>query len=305
MHAAIDIGTNTVLLLVAKKNGEILTPVREEQRIPRLGNGVDASGNLSDASMKRVLDALQEYNEIISSDYPQIQSPVVTATSAVRDAANRSYFIDKVREETGFEIRLLSGIEEAEYTFAGALSMLPKIDEAVVIDIGGGSTEIAHGMKGVVRESHSFDMGSVRFTERFIGSDPPEESQIRNCREEIRKILHNRPFKFQKEDVQPALVGVAGTVTSLAFMDSGLSQYDSEQINDYTLSTENISYWVDKISKNTVRSLEETYPVVMKGRAEIILAGLLILDEFMTLYNFPELVVSTGGIRHGAILSKN
>lgn len=304
-HAAIDIGTNTVLLLVAETEGRTLTPIREEQRIPRLGNGVDASGNISDHSIEKVLNVLKEYKVLLSSDYPHLKTLEVTATSAVRDAANRNYFIDTVREETGFEIRLLSGIEEAEYTFNGALSVLSSIDEAIVIDIGGGSTEIAYGKQGVLKDSHSFNMGSVRFTERFIDSDPPESHEVISCRDEIKNILKARPFNFYHGSEQINLIGVAGTVTSLAYMDLGLSKYDSDQINGYKFPVEIIKHWVGKISETSVKILEEDYPAVMKGRAEIILAGLLILDEFMNFYEIPELVVSTGGIRHGAILLGN
>lgn len=302
LHAAIDIGTNTVLLLVSAKKDEIMEPIREEQSIPRLGKGVDASGNLSELSMDRVIEVLMAYKKILQSEFPNIKSLTVTATSAVRDAVNRSFFMDRVREETGFEIKLLSGREEAEYTFAGALSMLSEAGQAAVIDIGGGSTEIACGKNGVLGDSHSFNMGSVRFTERFIRSDPPEKDEVIRCRNEIKKILQSRPFDFVHQIEEVALVGVAGTVTSLAYMDIGLTKYDTEQVNGYCMTAEKINKWVKEISESNVNSLEETYPEVMKGRAEIILAGLLILDEFINFYDFPELVVSTGGIRHGAIL---
>ena len=196
LHSAIDIGTNTVLLLVASKNGKGLETLREEQRIPRLGKGVDASGNLSDASMDRVIQALNEYREILNIDFPNVRTLSVTATSAVRDAANREYFIDRVKEETGFSISVLSGTEEAELTFLGALSMIPGTDVATVIDIGGGSTEIAYGRKEQLLDSHSFNMGSVRFTERFIKSDPPGKEQVISCRNEIKKNTSHQALSF-------------------------------------------------------------------------------------------------------------
>ncbi len=305
LHAAIDIGTNTVLLLVASKNGKGLEPLREEQRIPRLGKGVDASGNLSDASIDRVIEALKEYSEILNTDFPNIKTLSVTATSAVRDAANRNYFIKKVKDESGFSIRVLSGTEEAELTFLGALSMIPDTDIATVIDIGGGSTEIAYGKKEQLLDSHSFNMGSVRYTERFIKSDPPKKEQVISCRNEIKKILHTRPFHLDQDKGRLNLIGVAGTVTSLAYIDLNLSSYDIEKINGYRLSRRDIKEWVAKISMTKVSTLEERYPQVMKGRAEVILAGLLILDEFMDYYGITEVMVSTGGIRHGAILAEH
>ena len=305
VHAAIDIGTNTVLLLVAVKHEQVLEPILEEQRIPRLGKGVDASGNLSETSTERVLDVLKEYRHILNADFPNVQNISVTATSAVRDAGNRDYFVDKVKEETGFELKVLSGKQEAELTFQGALSMLAELDDAAVIDIGGGSTEIAYGKKGKLLDSHSFNMGSVRFTERFISSDPAEKEQVISCRNEIKNILYTRPFEFGRDSKKMNLIGVAGTVTSLAYIDLGLLRYDTDQINGYRLSRNDIKEWVAKISMTKVKTLEEQYPEVMKGRAEVILAGVLILDEFMDFYGIPELRVSTGGIRHGAILQAN
>ncbi|MGK7370344.1 MAG: Ppx/GppA phosphatase family protein, partial [Candidatus Halalkalibacterium sp. M3_1C_030] len=125
IHAAIDIGTNTVLLLIAEKEGPNIHTLLEEQRIPRLGKGVDSSGNLDKESIQRVVDVLKEYRQIINSSYPNIQSLTVTATSAVRDAENRKDFTEKVQEATGFKVKVLSGEQEADFTFKGALSVLP------------------------------------------------------------------------------------------------------------------------------------------------------------------------------------
>lgn len=305
LHAAIDIGTNTVLLLVAVKNEKVLDSIHEDQRIPRLGRGVDASGNLFEESVERVMEVLKEYKGILSSNFPDIKTLSVTATSAVRDAANRDYLIDMIKEETGFDVNVLSGRQEAKLTYMGALSMLPQEDNAAVIDIGGGSTEIAYGKNGKLLDSHSFNMGSVRFTERFINSDPPAGEQVNSCRNEIKLILQTRPFEINWKREEVSLIGVAGTVTSLAYIDMGLTRYDTNQINGYRLSRNVIKEWAEKISMTKVKTLEEQYPEVMKGRAEVILAGILILDEFMNFYGIPEVKVSTGGIRHGAILQEN
>ncbi|MDX1586710.1 MAG: Ppx/GppA family phosphatase, partial [Balneolaceae bacterium] len=247
-------------MLVAAKRDKTLDPLHEEQRIPRLGRGVDASGNLSDDAMQRVLTALNEYRYTLADNYPDTASLTVTATSAVRDAANRDYFIDWVREETGLEIQLLSGKEEAEYTFSGALSMIPNIEEAVVIDIGGGSTEIAFGKNNLLEDSHSYDMGSVRFTERYLRNDLPDPDEIIRCRKEIKKVFQTRPFDFNPGRGELNLIGVAGTVTSLAYMDLGLTRYDADRINGYKLSAEAINRWVEKISASSVNPLEEQFP---------------------------------------------
>lgn len=307
IHAAIDIGTNTVLLLVAAKEGQIINSLREEQRIPRLGKGVDSSSNLDEKSIKRVIDVLQEYKQIMNSSYPNIKSITVTATSAVRDAENRKDFILRIREATGFQVRVLNGEEEAAYTFNGALSVLPdiEIENAAVIDIGGGSTEIAVGEHGRLLDSHSFDMGSVRFTERFLRQDPPAEREIIECRNAINELLDKRLFSLGLSTGDIALVGVAGTVTSLAYMDMGLENFEPDKINGYKLSHQKLKEWIATISETSSEDLIEKYPEVMKGRAEVILAGLLILNEFMNYYKIPSFTVSTGGIRHGTILNSS
>lgn len=302
IHGAIDIGTNTVLLLIAEKEGQNIDPFLEEQRIPRLGKGVDSSGNLAGDSILRVIEVLKEYRQIINSTYSKLHSITVTATSAVRDAGNKNDFIEKVQAVTGFKVKVLNGEQEAEFTFNGALSVLPEIENAAVLDIGGGSTEIAVGEHGRLLDSHSFDMGSVRFTERFIKNDPPGKDEVSRCRDEVKKLLYTRPFELSHKIKNYNLIGVAGTVTSLAFIDLGLSKYDARKKNGFTLSRVKIKKWIANISVSGIATLEENFPEVMKGRAEVILAGLLILDVFMDFYGIPELMVSTGGIRHGSIL---
>ncbi|PAU95542.1 hypothetical protein CK503_00305 [Aliifodinibius salipaludis] len=300
MKASIDIGTNTTLLLVADKNGPSLNILEEQQRIPRLGAGVDDSKALSKAAMERVVESLREFLEIINNKYPEVDDIYVTATSAVRDAKNKAVFIDRVEHETGLQIRVLSGVEEAEYTFLGAKSMLGDLEgQQMVIDIGGGSTEIAYGGKQL-QDRYSYDMGCVRFTERFLKNDPPTELQIRHCKDAVKEMLEEYEFTIPN---QTTLIGVAGTVTSLTFIDLGLSSYDAEVLSGRIITNEGLQEYIKIFSGYRSKALEQKYPSVMKGRADIFMAGLLILDGFMNEYNFEELITSTGGIRHGAILA--
>lgn len=302
VKASIDIGTNTVLLLVAEVEVDALKVIEEQQRIPRLGAGVDESQNLSGSAMQRVIKALQEYQLIVQKRYPEADQIIVTATSAVRDANNREEFLAKVAEETGLQIQVLSGFEEAQYTFFGALSVLSaeiKDSENVIIDIGGGSTEIASGKDGI-RDRYSFDMGCVRFTERFFKDDPPTGDQIRGCREAIEQMLSEYSFNYFTNQSQ--LIGVAGTVTSLAYIDRQLDGYDSKLLSGHILSQASISKYISEFKQYSSTELENHYPKVLKGRADIFLAGLLILEVFMKKYNFKKLVTSTGGIRHGSLL---
>lgn len=300
MRAAIDIGTNTVLLLVAEFKDGVIKPLHEEHRVPRLGKGVDADKNINAAATQRVISALKEYKELLSTNFPNLESITVTATSAVRDAGNRKEFMQSVKEETGFDIRLLTGKEEAEWTSAGALSVIEEISQHVmIIDIGGGSTEIASLTELSITDAHSFDMGSVRFTERFLENDPPKEKQIKACRKEIQHLLSGRPFEIKNNTT---LVGVAGTVTTLAGMSLGLKEYQPEKLNGNVLTLESIRSFIEKFAVTCSDDILKEHPVYLQGRADIFMAGMLILEGFMEHASFEELIVSTGGIRHGALL---
>lgn len=300
MRAAIDIGTNTVLLLVAEVTEGGIKPIHEEHRVPRLGKGVDADKNINEAATQRVISALNEYKDLLAKDYPNLEGVTVTATSAVRDARNRKEFIMTVKEQTGFDIRLLSGSEEAEWTAQGALSVLENVaPNVLIIDIGGGSTEVAVLSGTKIVDAHSFDMGSVRFTERFLNSDPPTEDQIKACRKEIKNLLDDRPFQLQKNST---LVGVAGTVTTLAGITLGLNEYQPEKLNGYRLALKSIRAVIEQFAIKGSEDLLKKHPVYLKGRSDIFMAGMLILEGFMEQENLSELVVSTGGIRHGTIL---
>ncbi len=324
--SAIDIGTNTVLLLIAEKSDGKLKTLREAQRIPRLGRGVDRDKKLHPDSISRVIDALKEYKAIISSEANKSGidegrvKVTVTATSAVRDAANRDEFVDAVCRDTGWRIRLLSGPEEAEMTFRGALEMLPeqiKInhDSAIVLDIGGGSTEAASGRlsKGAIPEVfHSVDAGCVRFTERFFSEENlsekgiPTMESVNACKSAIRKLFDetgfaNRITRGINTD-KAILTGVAGTVTTLAYLEAGLNKYEPERLNGMNISRVVLSKWIHYASTNSAKKMTDAYPVVMKGRADIVLSGLLILEAFMEMTGMATCVVSTGGIRHGAAM---
>lgn len=301
MKAAIDIGTNTVLLLVAELQNGTLKVIHEEQRIPRLGLGVDSSKILHSDSIERVLKAVQEFKDIIKNDYKEVNEVVVTATSAVRDAQNRNEFIHLVKEKTGFNVQLLSGDEEAQCTFNGALSVLQVEDNDCffVLDIGGGSTEIALGSKKGVTDFYSFDMGCVRFKERFLIHNPPYREEIIQCRDEIKRLFKSKKFKVPKKI---EAIGVAGTATSLAAIDLQLEEFENNRLNGHIINSEKLSKSIDIFSLHTYDQLLELSPTLLKGREDIFLTGLLILDGFMKSYHINEIKVSTGGIRHGALL---
>lgn len=303
LRSAIDIGTNTVLLLVAETEGSSIKVIREEQRIPRLGKGVDADKTLQKESVERVMQALDEYEAILQSKYREAIPPVITATSAVRDAANKEDFLALVEERFGWKVHLLNGSEEADCTFFGSISALNLNtgEKVAVIDIGGGSTEIAVGTSQELEFAQSLDMGSVRFTERFFSSNPPGPGEKDAAENEILRLLNTLKLP---EDISK-IIGVAGTVTSVAAIERGLKVYDASRINGMELSLDTIDSNLNNFLFKTADEIENENPVFLKGRGDLISAGLLILRSFIRFAGKDKLMVSTGGIRHGAILLKN
>lgn len=303
IKASIDIGTNSVLLLIAEVNSDTIQPLAEQQQIPRLGRGVDHNKNLSHESRQRVLDVLLKYKKYLQKQYPSAaEEPVVTATSAVRDAVNRSEFLNEIKKKTGWVVQILSGDDEAKVTFKGALSVIQTDEKKsyAVIDIGGGSTELIFGNPRELKSFTSVDMGSVRFSERYLLSNPPEPEQIDNAKKEIARLFNteNLPGK----DFIP--VGVAGTVTSLAAIDAGISSYKANILNGYILKKVRIEQFIDEFSVTPAEMIEQRYPDFLHRRGDVILAGALILNEFLNWISKDEIVISTGGIRHGILLSR-
>ena len=303
IRSSIDIGTNSVLLLVADCSEGKINVLHEEQNIPRLGQGVDESGALSDAAQQRVLDVLIRYKYRLDENYPGISADtIVTATSAVRDASNRNEFLKRIKTETGWDVLLLSGNDEAQITYGGALSVIEMPGESArnaVLDIGGGSTEIAIGRGKKLDTFVSLNMGSVRFTERFLKHNPPTRDEIAAARNEIRRMLSDwsqTPGEFDH------LIGVAGTVTSMAGIELGLNKYDTDKINGHRCSRTFIEQMIEKFQNLTAAEIEESYPVFLKGRGDVITGGLLVLSEFMEWAGHDEIIASTGGIRHGILL---
>lgn len=299
--ASIDIGTNSVLLLVAEKDNNGFNVLHEIQEIPRLGEGVDRDKRLGSESCKRVLNVLKSYKSYLSQYYPEaMRNTIVTATSAVRDASNRNSFLASVLSETGWNIRLLSGEEEAQTTYKGALSVLnTSLEESyLILDIGGGSTEIAYGCGLNLTAGISIDMGSVRYSERFFHEPRIDQSTANSVRETVRInfskfTLLKKPFKA---------IGVAGTVTSIAAVSAGFEKYDANILNGYNLNIREVDKCIDQFIGRTSREIEELNPLFLKGRGDVILAGTIILDEFLKWCNSDSIVVSTGGIRHGILV---
>jgi len=295
--AVVDIGTNTALLLIARlgPDGQIET-LLDQQRVPRLGRGVDASRNLARESMDRLLTVLDEYSSLSAPYHPD--KTLLFATSAVRDAANRDEFARLIFDRTGFVLDILSGSDEALWTFRGGISGVAGDGPFTVIDIGGGSTEISVGSRSGISHHISLDVGSVRITERFFRSDPPSDGDL----EYAIGFVEDELMKASKFPLKgTALVGVAGTATTLAALDQGLQEFDAKKISGYRLQARRVEAMFRDLSrKNSADILALT--TMMKGRNDIITAGSLILREAMMHLGFAECVVSERGVRYGIAL---
>jgi len=291
--AAIDCGTNTIKLLI----GALPEVAVRETRIVRLGQGVDATGRLADEALGRTFEALDHYAELIREhDVKRIR---FCATSATRDADNAAEFAEGVRARLGVAPEVLSGAEEAALAYDGAVRHLasPPALPVLVIDIGGGSTELIRGasLTSPPSAAHSMDIGSVRLHERHLRSDPPTMAEITACVGDIERHLDACP-------VSPAraatVVGVAGTVTSVAAGVLGLPAYDRDAIDQAVLPVERVHAMADRLVGMTVTE-RLALPWLDPGRADVIDAGALILSRVLRRTPVDSLVVSEADILEG------
>jgi len=298
--AGVDIGTLTCRLLIGdlQPDGKLIE-MRSERRILRLGEGVDQTKQLNVAAMDRVIQCLKEWREII--DAAHVDAEAAVATSAVRDAANRDEFLDRVKREADFEVEIITGDEEARRTLLGIRSGLPHgVTDVLALDIGGGSTEFIldrPGQKPVVR---SIDIGVVRLCERLLHHDPPTDGEVQQAREWVAR--ETKAAVVDMGSYQTAtFVGTAGTITSLAAMAQKLNTYEPARIHNYQLQL------------STIQELEQTLlsrkktdrvglPGLEKGREEVIVAGAIIIRTVMETLGMSNLLVSDLGLREGVLI---
>ncbi|MDR4494486.1 MAG: Ppx/GppA phosphatase family protein [Nitrospirales bacterium] len=298
--AGIDIGTLTCRLLVAHvEPPHVFREMDADRRILRLGEGVDSQKKLSEAAMMRVLDVLKEWKTKLAA-YP-VEAVVIVATSAVRDASNRREFIERVSESVGWQIELLSGEEEARRTLLGIRFGLPQdITEFLAVDIGGGSSEIIRFGCDHSQEDISLDLGVVRLTDRMLAHDPPTGQELAAAEEEI--LGHLEQAKQHLTQPWPrTLVGTAGTITTLAAMDQGLTRYVSAKVHNSVLTLETVRRLeADMVSKASAQRLG--MPGLEPGREQVIVAGTLILRKTMEHFGYDRCLVSDYGLREGVLV---
>lgn len=298
--ATIDIGTNTTLLLVAERGSAgPLVPVLERATITRLGEGVDRSRRLAPEALSRTCACLDEYALLISAS--RVDRVGVVGTSAMRDANGGESLVSHVRSRMGVDVRVLSGDEEARLTFRGALSGLPFDDrrEVGVFDIGGGSTEVvigrrASGSSPELRFAESFDIGSVRLTERFVAHDPPAAVELDAIERAAAETLGSVPAL----EAESCPVGVAGTVTTLAAVALGVVPYDAPRVHGCELTREQLGGVVEHLARLDLETRRKV-PGIEPKRADVIVAGGLVALALLEHWNARTLVVSDRGVRWG------
>jgi exopolyphosphatase/guanosine-5'-triphosphate,3'-diphosphate pyrophosphatase len=280
----IDLGTNSTRLLVADVEDGRVDEVARDTTITRLGESVDERRKLLPTAIARVRTVLSGYRREL--ERLGAERVLVLATSSVRDAENGEAFLGEIEWSYGFTTRLLSGEEEAELTRRGVAGGRELAPDALVLDIGGGSTELI-----TERERVSIDMGSVRLTERFLHSDPPAQEELDAGAHGVRELL---------PDLRPTeAIGVAGTITSLAALEVG--EYDPERIHGYRLSREAVEAQLERLASLPLSERREL-PGLDPERAPVIVAGAVIVDEVMRRYDLDELEVSERDLLHGAAL---
>ena len=296
---AVDCGTNTIKLLVADlspETGEEVALVRE-MRIVRLGQDVDRTGRLADEALARTFAAVEEYAAILDAHHVDVRR--FCATSASRDAANADVFMSGVRARLGVEPEVVSGDVEAQLTYDGATRSLPDVPTPVlVVDIGGGSTElILGGGHGQVHAARSLDIGSVRLTERLMPSDPPTVEELAAATKAVDDALDELPAHGVHLDRAATVVGVAGTITTVAAVLLELEEWDRSRVHHARFPVGDVHALTERFTSLTVAQREEHR--VPPGRSDVIGAGALILDRVLRRTGVDTLLVSDSDILDG------
>jgi exopolyphosphatase / guanosine-5'-triphosphate,3'-diphosphate pyrophosphatase len=297
--AALDVGTNSTRLLVADvEGGAVVAEHAREMVITRLGKGVDRSGRFDPAALARTLEVLAGYAETCRR--LGVERRRLVATSATRDAADRQAFLDGVRDLLGVEAEVLTGQAEAAAAYRDATAGLQGDRPTLVVDIGGGSTELILGDGAAAKAMVSLDIGCVRLFERHLHRDPPAPDEVAALRADVAGHL---PRVAEALDPAAAerVVGVAGTVTTVTAIALGLDAYDPRRIHHQALDPAEIGAVAGKLAAMTVAE-RAAMPVMAKGREDVIVAGALLLDELVQRFQLRQVIASETDILDGVLL---
>ena len=303
--AGVDIGSNTLRLLIARvEEGERLVPVEAARQMTRLGEGMGHGALLRPAAVDRSIGVLRDFSGRIAGRRPDLVT--VVATSAVREAANRAEFLQRVRAEAGLTVEVLSGREEARRTLLGAWWGLRHAgfdgaSPCLLCDIGGGSTEYVLGRAGAVDGWASTPLGVVRLTERFLHSDPPAAEEIDRLRAHVAAELEQTAFRIGPLPAGCRVAGTAGTVTTLGALLKQLNRYDPSVVNGVRLPAATVDEWAARFIGMTAAE-RRALPLMEGGRADLIVAGAIVLQSSLSRWRLDGLLVSDWGLKEGIIL---
>ncbi|MBI5885091.1 MAG: exopolyphosphatase [Deltaproteobacteria bacterium] len=309
-YASIDIGTNTLRLLIASVDDA--GGVRHEiykRRITRLGGDYTDSVGIAPASAERAFVALAEFQLVIAE--AGVDGVYAFATSVVRRACNRAWFVDEVEKRTGIRIAVISGDEEARLALTGVLSVIDaRRGRDLVIDIGGGSTEFIFTEMGALKGAWSMEMGVVHLAEAHLKSDPPTKGQSEGLEAEIMSVISGLKSRLADAGIDAAdysaasgaaFVGTAGTITTLAALDMNLEVYDRERINGYRLSRTSVERMYERLLSLTLSERGRILSLE-KGREDLIIPGTAITLKTMEAFGFDDILVSDAGLLEGIII---
>lgn len=286
--ACIDIGTNSVRMIILEENNKECISFEKYMDTTRIGSGVDKNRMLSEEAMERTLNALIKFSEQAKKEH--VKHIEAIATSAVRDAKNRDVFLERVRENTGMSVEMISGKEEARLGFLGVSKGVESEDDILVIDIGGGSTELIVGKNGVIDYSISLDIGAVRLCDKFVQSEPWEQSDQKAMTEYVLAII-NEPIKeILKRNIKK-IVGIGGTISTAGSIALQMEYYNRKQIHNYFVSLEHIHEMNKKLLAQTLEERIKTKGLQPK-RADIIPAGFIILQELLIALKSDGITIS-------------
>lgn len=292
--AVIDVGTNSIKFHLARKRSDgSLETVLDENDIARLGEGLRETGKISPEPLERNSRSVENFVKKARS--MGIESPVIVGTMALRTASNAPEFVSRVKELTDLDVRIIPGEEEARLSWLAVLSGLPRVSgELVTFDTGGGSTEFVFGHGDEIERRFSIPLGAVRITEEFFAGDPVTPGYVEKARQEIRKSLEEGGLKGSPD----VLVGMGGTVTSLAAVKHEMVTYDPDVVQGSVLTGEDLGAMADRFASLTLDE-RRMIPGLQPKRADVILAGTCIVQAILELLGVSSFTVSDRGLRHG------
>ncbi len=293
--ASLDLGTNSLILVVADWNGTTFTPLFEDVQVVRLGQDLAKRGSLHPKAKRRCLEELRNFSEKI--DQFEVKNVLAAGTAALRNAGDGAKFVQEIKDQLGFRFRIISGDEEAGLTFKAIQREFSDLaQQFIMIDIGGGSSELVVGDKDRILSKTSLEVGTVSFTERFIQHDPPTTEELNAASSSIAELMH----QFSVSLSSSMTVGVAGTVTTLKAVDLEMDEYDPSAVHRSQLNKDDVVRL-----GNLFRSMPTKERIKLKGlppkRADIIPMGATILETFMEELNLESIYVSDRGLRWGLL----